>query len=115
MAEAPSGWQLGLLILLSGAATYLWRGLGVAVSDKLRPDSEAFVWVACVAYAMIAGLIARVILIPVGLLAETLLWERALACAAAAAAFFLGGRNLFIGVGTGGIVLVALGYLHALG
>jgi hypothetical protein len=37
-----------------------------------------------------------------------MLADRLLACAAAAAVFFLGGRNLFYGVVTGGTVLVIL-------
>lgn len=88
-----------LLTLACGAGTYLWRGLGVAVSARIRPDSELFAWVGCVAFAMIAGLISRIIFIPSGVLEQTELWQR-LAGAATSVLFFyvLTRRNLFAGV-----------------
>lgn len=108
MADLISG--LGLLVLVCGAGTYLWRGLGVTLSGRIRPESAVFTWVGCVAYAMIAGLIARIIVMPVGILTKTLLEHRLLGCAVALAVFFLFRRNLFIGVVTGGIVLMVLHY-----
>jgi len=102
--------DLWLLVLVCGAGTYLWRGLGVMISGTIRPDTALYSWVASMAYAMISGLIVRVVLMPSGILSETLLADRLLACALAFAMFFLGRRNLFIGVGVGAGVLVALSY-----
>lgn len=102
-------WQVALLC---GLATYLWRGLGVMFSGAIRTESPIFVWVGCVAYAMIAGLIVRILLMPSGTLMQTLLTDRLLACVAAAMVFFLGGRNLFYGVITGGTVLVVLNWVR---
>jgi branched-subunit amino acid transport protein len=65
-----------LLVLACGAGTYLWRGMGVAVSSWLAPDSELFAWVGCVAFAMLAGLVSRIVLIPSGPLEHTVLWQR---------------------------------------
>ena len=96
-AETADLW----LVIASGGATYVWRGLGVVLSGRIRVESELFNWVACVAYAMIAGLIMRVIVMPTGLLAQTLLADRL-------AAFYFSRRNLFIGVVTGMIALIAL-------
>jgi branched-subunit amino acid transport protein len=104
----PESTELWLLVVAASAATYAWRGLGVLLSGRIRVESELFDWVACVAYAMIAGLIARVIIMPSGLLAETLLAERVAACALALAAFYLSRRNLFVGVITGMLILMAL-------
>ena len=104
----PKSVDLWLLVVAASAATYAWRGLGVLLSGRIRVESELFDWVACVAYAMIAGLIARVIVMPSGLLAETLLAERVAACALALAAFYLSSRNLFIGVITGMLILMTL-------
>jgi len=103
--------EIVLLLLACGALTYLWRGLGVAIAGRLDPDSDAFQWVACVAYAMIAGLVARILLLPTGVLAETTLPERAFGSAAALAVFFLlTRRNLFAGVlaGAGALWLLKL-------
>ncbi|HET7598493.1 MAG TPA: AzlD domain-containing protein [Burkholderiales bacterium] len=105
MHNAP----LWAVVLASIAATYLWRGLGVLLSGRMRIDSALFNWVTCIAYAMIAGLIARVIVMPTGLLGETLLVQRLIACALALGAFYASRRNLFVGVITGMLVLIALG------
>ena len=53
--------DLALLIVACGLGTYLWRGLGLLISGRLRMDSAFFAWAGCVAYAMIAGLTARII------------------------------------------------------
>ena len=99
-----------LLIAAGGAATYLWRGLGVLLSGRVNGEGELFRWAVCVALAMIAGLIARIVLMPTGMLAATLTGDRLLACAAALAAFYAARRNLFIGVSVGAGLLAALNY-----
>ena len=88
-----------LLSIACGAGTYLWRGLGVAVSARIKPDSELFAWIGCVAFAMLAGLISRVVLLPSGALEQTSLWQRLAATACALAVyFFFTKKNLFAGV-----------------
>src|SRR5713226_6912202 len=109
-----SDWRIWLLVLACGAGTYLWRGLGVVLSGRLRPESEVFAWVTCVAYAMLAGLVARIVLLPVGTLTASALEDRLFACGLALTVFFLSRRNLFIGVGAGFLVLVAITYLGTL-
>lgn len=98
--------ELWLLLAVCGAATYGWRGLGVLISDRLDARGEAFAWISCVAYAMISGLIARMLLMPTGALAEITALERTLGSAAALAAYFwLTRRNLFAGVLAGAAVV----------
>jgi branched-subunit amino acid transport protein len=94
--------ELALLMAACAAATYPWRGVGVFLSRRLDTQGAAITWVSCVAYAMIAGLVARVLVMPTGVLAETTLLERALGTAAALLAYFwLTRRNLLVGVGAG--------------
>lgn len=102
MAEA---W---LLALACAGATYLWRGLGVLLSGRIRVESEIFNWVACVAYAMLAGLISRMIVMPTGMLAGTALAERLTACAVALAAYYVFRRNLLVAVLSGAATLMAI-------
>jgi len=98
--------ELWGLLAICALATYLWRGLGVLISGRIDPESQAFTWVSCVAYAMIAGLIARILVLPTGALAETTLLERALGSAAALGAYFwLTERNLFAGVAAGALAV----------
>lgn len=106
--------DLWLLIVACAAGTYVWRGAGVALSGRMSVHSELFKWAACVAYAMIAGLVARMIIVPGGIVQQTLLYERVIACAVALSAFHLTRRNHFLAVGSGVAVLIAFGYAHAL-
>ena len=106
LPESASPAHLGLLVLACGLATYLWRGLGVMLSGKVSADGEFFTWAGCVAYAMIAGLTVRILLLPTGILSTTPLWARLLACALALVLYFILRRNLFVGIAAGFIALV---------
>lgn len=75
------------LIALTGTVvgTYLWRALGVNFSGRINTNSEIFIWVTCVTYAMVAGLVFRIVLLPVGMLATVPMSIRLFASAAAVA------------------------------
>lgn len=77
-----SDWWPLLALLVAALVTYAWRGLGIVLAGRLRTDGRLFEWVAAVAYALMAGLIARMIVLPSGPLAGTALAERLLAAAA---------------------------------
>jgi branched-subunit amino acid transport protein len=100
--------ELALLVVGCALATYLWRGLGMLVSGRVSMDGEFFIWAGCVAYALIAGLAVRILLLPTGTLAATPLPERLVACAIALAAYFVFRRNLFVGIAAGFVALVTL-------
>lgn len=95
-------------LLLAIAATYVWRGLGVVLSTRIDPQGAVFQWVTCVSYAMLAGLISRMILMPLGILAEVPLTERLAAVAVAFVVFFGWRRRVLAGVAAGTVVLVLL-------
>ncbi|MGF1594866.1 MAG: AzlD domain-containing protein [Kiloniellaceae bacterium] len=113
MTEVDLGgpWWPYLLMTVAALATYFWRALGVALSGRIDAGSRLFEWVACVAYAMLAGLIARMILLPNGPLADTAAADRIGAAAVALAIFFVTRRNVGLGVaaGAGALVLITLG------
>lgn len=104
--------ELWLLLLACGAATYLWRGLGVLLSGRINPQSAMFEWVSCVAYALVAGLIARIIVMPSGLLGQTELLDRLLACAVAFMAYRLARRNMFVGLVCGVAFFIGAAYVR---
>jgi branched-subunit amino acid transport protein len=108
MAQGSAVTELWVLVLAAGLGTYAWRGLGVVLSGRIKTDSELFNWVACVAYAMLAGLVSRIVLMPEGALAQTLLVERLLACVLALTAYYLSRRNLLAGVGVGVAAIMAI-------
>jgi branched-subunit amino acid transport protein len=80
MNAALQGW--GLWIALAGATlgTYFCRAIGVLLAKKINQDSEIFRWLAAVTYAMVAALVVRMILMPIGLLATVPVWTRIFIC-----------------------------------
>lgn len=107
--------ELWLVTAACALGHYAWRGLGVALSGRISVNSELFHWVTCVAYALIAGLVMRIMIFPTGLLAESVLVDRLAACVVALAAFYGLRRNLLVGVAAAVIVLTIAGWLRALG
>ena len=99
------------MVLACALGSYFWRGLGVWVADRVDVDSDWFRWITCVAFAMIAGLVCRVIILPVGELEHTSLIIRLAGVAIAVIAFRLARRNLLVGVLAGAVTLPILGYL----
>ncbi len=106
--------ELWLLVLLCAVVTYAWRGAGVLLSGRIAPGRDVFTWFTCVAYAMVAGLVMRIIMLPTGLLATSLLEHRLVACGLGLAAYYLSRRNLFIAIGAGTSALTVLNYLRTL-
>lgn len=107
MIDAPAPWPF-LVLSLAAAVTYAWRALGVALASRIDPGGPLSEWIGCVCYAMLAGLIARMIVLPVGPLEQTALAARVAAAVIALAIFFLARRNLGLGVlaGAGALVLM---------
>jgi branched-subunit amino acid transport protein len=98
-----------VIMLLCGiVGTYVWRALGVTFSARIEPDGALFRWVSCVSYAMLAALISRMTVIPLGSLAETPIAFRLGAMAVAMAVFFLAGRSMLLGVVAGVGTFIAL-------
>ena len=102
---------LTAMIIGCGAGSFLWRGIGVWVADRVDVRGEWFRWVSCVAFAMIAGLVCRVVLLPVGELAQSSLWRRIAGVAIALIAYRIGRKSMLIGVLTGAAALPLLEWL----
>lgn len=106
----PEQHAIWVVIGIAGAATYVWRAVGVAAAGRIRVDGPLFSWVTYVAYGLLAALVARMIVLPVGeALQGVPLWVR-LGCAAVSlAVFFALKRNVAAGVaaGAGALALYA--------
>ena len=100
--------QLWLIVLGCGAATFLWRGLGVMVVRRIDGNGDFFKWITCVSYAMLAGLIFRMIMLPESELASVSLTHRILAVIISFGAYYLLGRRLVAGVLAGGVSLAMM-------
>ncbi len=112
-ADFGTGFWVVIGVMAVGAlVTYAWRGLGVALSGRLNTASPLFVWVSCVAYALLTALVARMIVLPYGPLAETALLDRLLAAGVALGLFFATRCNILVGTLGGALVLVLLVWLR---
>lgn len=101
-------WGPYVFIAVAGfAATDFWRFLGVAMSARIDEDSTILRWVRAVATALIAGLVARLIVFPVGDLVHVGLAGRIAAVAFGLACFFLARRSMLAGIAAGEAALLA--------
>ncbi|KAA5606702.1 AzlD domain-containing protein [Roseospira marina] len=113
MSNADTSWFPVVAILVGAVVTYAWRALGTSLSGRLRADSPIMAWSGCVAHALLAALIARMIVLPVGPLETTPMAARLAGVAVGVAVFFGLGRNILIAViagaatMAGGVWLVA--------
>lgn len=107
MTELGHGvWSYVFLIIAGFGATQPWRYLGVILSRNVHEDAEILVWVRAVSTALVAGLVARMVLLPAGALADVPLSIRLGAFMFGVASFFLSGRRLIIGVSCAAVSLI---------
>lgn len=101
--------SLWLVVALCALATFAWRALGVVFARRIDPSGAIFQWVACVSYAMVAGLVFRMIVLPVNDLATVPLAARVAATGIAFATYFAVRRLLLpaVAAGSGAMALFA--------
>ncbi|MET0192946.1 MAG: AzlD domain-containing protein [Hyphomicrobiaceae bacterium] len=111
MTALDDGFGGYLVLFVAGfLATEIWRWLGLLVGSRLDMAGEVFQWVRAVATALVAGMVVRMLLFPVGALADVPLAVRLAAFAGGFACYFAVRRNLAVGV-AGGSALLALAQL----
>jgi hypothetical protein len=101
-----------LLVLVGFLPNEVWRVLGLVFAHGIDEESELFVWARAVATAVLAGVIAKILLFPPGVLADVPLIVRLGAIACGLLAFLLVRRSVFAGVAAGEVALMlgALAY-----
>lgn len=100
-------WPYVFIAIAGWLATDIWRWLGVLIGNRLSQDSAALTWVRAVATALLAAVISKLILYPVGELQNVPVAVRLVAVATGFAAFLLMGKRIWVGI------VVALGLLIA--
>lgn len=108
---AQGNWAYLWLFLAGFCATQPWRYMGVVLSFNLKTDSEVLVWVRLVSTALVAGLVARMLLLPAGALASVPLGIRLGAFLFGCCIFFIARKHLAAGVFSGGLMLVLEQYI----
>lgn len=93
--------EIWIAVAVGGLGTFMWRVLGVAVETRVRQNSPLFVWIGCVAYAMVAGLMARVLLMPGGDMEPDRMVWRLIAFLVGLAAWYWRGKSVPTGLAAG--------------
>ncbi len=99
------------VIAASVFGTYIWRVGGMLIASRVTADSPLSRWFTCVAYAVLAGFIARMLILPEGSLAEVALANKLLPLAAGFIVLFLMKRNVEAGTATAFLVFVGMAVL----
>ena len=102
----PWWWPYVMILVAGWLATDVWRWLGVFAGNFLREDGELLIWVRCVATALVAGVISKLILFPAGVLETSPVWLRILAAGAGFGAFLTSRQRVIVGVLTAEAVLI---------
>ena len=97
-----------VVILVTSFATYLSRFLGVVSSEKIKETSKIFKWFNCIAYSVLAALIARMVVFPAGELVESGIFIRLFVVVASVAMFLFTKRNLVYPTVASAIILALL-------
>ena len=104
-----SAWIFFLSAVL---ATYIWRFAAVMISHRIEANHSIFEWFTCLAYGIIAALVARTLILPSGLLALVPFGYRLIAMALAFVGFYLLGKRLWVGIIFGETGLIVLLWLN---
>ena len=85
-----------LAITVTSIATFISRFSGALTSEKVKAKSKTFAWFNCVAYSTLAALVARMIIFPAGILAESDVVIRVIVLIICVIIFILSKKNLVI-------------------
>ena len=91
-------WPYLALIIFAVLPTEIWRWLAVVFARGLDADSALLDWVRAVATALLAGIVAKLIVSPPGVLAQAPILVRIGALAAAVAVMALSRRRMMLSV-----------------
>ncbi len=97
-----------LVVLVAGVLmTEPWRWAGVALSRNLDVESEWFKVARAVSTAIVSALVARLVMLPTGALADIDLWVRGGAFLGGIAVYLATGGRLLAGVAASVALLLA--------
>jgi hypothetical protein len=106
MSAVTEFWPYFAMILVGFLPNEVWRWAAVVLAGGLDERSEILIWVRAVATAILAGVIAKLTLVPSGALAGTPVALRLAAIAVGFAAFYALRRSVLAGVVAGVAALV---------
>jgi len=98
----------GSLLLLCILGTLILRVVGVIGAGQLNESSAFFRWISCVAFAISAGIMSKILLLPSGVLVDTPIDARIGGIGVGLVVFFFSGRRVLPGVVSGLVAFVLL-------
>ena len=104
-------WPYLALLLFAVLPTEIWRWLAVAFARRIDADSPALEWVRCVATALLAGVVAKLIVAPPGALAAIPMALRVGSLAVTLAIMAYDRRRVMLAVLAGEATLIGGGLL----
>ena len=87
-----------VLIIFGFLPTEIWRLAGLFFARRLSIDSEVFIWVRCVATVLLAAVVTKLVLSPVGALATVSLIGRIAGIISGVLAYLIFRRSITLGV-----------------
>ena len=106
-------WPYLALLLFAALPTEIWRWLAVLFARRLDADSPWLDWVRAVATALLAGIVAKLIVSPPGVLAAAPLAVRIAALTASVAVTAISRSRMMLAVLAGEVVLIGGVWLFA--
>ena len=97
-----------LVIITMALVTFFWRAIGAVFAGRVDVGSLAFRYASCVAFAMVAALVVKLIVYPQGVTADAPLAYRLAAIAATLVVFHLSKHNVVLSswCGIGALLLI---------
>ncbi|HEX2653385.1 MAG TPA: AzlD domain-containing protein [Xanthobacteraceae bacterium] len=99
-------WAYAVLVLVGFLPNEIWRMLGIIVARGLDEDAEIIIWVRAIATAVLAGVIAKIVFFPPGVLASVPLPIRLAAFGIGFVSYLVIKRSVLAGVVAGEIALM---------
>jgi len=101
-------WPYLVVILAGFLPTELWRVIGVVAARSLNEESEWLIFVRAIAAGLVAGVVAKLLIIPSGALAALPPVARFGGVVAGLAFFFLVRRSVVLSLAAGEAALIAI-------
>ena len=107
-------WQYAYILIGGCLATDIWRFLGVYLGGRITEESDAIVFVRCLATALVAAVIGNLIVFPSGALAAVPLVVRVGAALTGFVAYLIARKSVLIGILAAEVVLLTAIYVFDL-
>lgn len=104
-------WPYLALFVFAVLPTEIWRWLAVGFSRRIDANSPVLEWVRMVATALLAGVVAKLILSPPGVLAQLPLWLRIAALTVTVAIVAYDRRKVMLAVLAGEALLIGCAWI----